>query len=75
LSIFKRTPYRADVNEKKKIRDQAYTYLKKAVDDIYAYGQYVFRHNENRLKGYGSHYIRGKRALKKGLFELKFIIF
>lgn len=63
------TGNRADVNETKKIRDQAYTHLKEAVDELYAFGQYVFRHNENRLKGYRSHYIRRKRAMREAKKE------
>lgn len=33
-------------------RDEAYFLLKKAVDEIRAYGQLVFRYNEERLRGY-----------------------
>ena len=40
------------------VRDQAYTYLKEAVDEIRSCGKYVFWKNKNRLKGYRSEYIR-----------------
>ena len=38
------------------IRDQAYTHLKEAVDEIRASGQYVFWRNEDRFEGYVSQY-------------------
>ena len=38
------------------IRDQAYTHLKEAVDEIRASGQYVFWRNEERFQGYISQY-------------------
>jgi len=47
---------RADYNDVKRIRDQAYTHLKEAVDELYGFGQYVFYHNEDRLRGYRSKY-------------------
>jgi hypothetical protein len=49
-------------NEAKKIRDQAYTHLKEALDQVYACGQYVFWRNEARLAGYRSQYLRRRRA-------------
>lgn len=45
-------------SEAKKIRDQAYTHLKEAVDEIRFTGQYVFRQNRDRFIGYRSEYIR-----------------
>ena len=42
----------------KRIRDQAYTYLKEAVDEIREYGRFVFRNKKERLAGYRSDYIR-----------------
>jgi len=45
-------------SESKKIRDQAYTHLKEAVDKIRSYGKYLFRDNKSRLRGYKSDYIR-----------------
>ncbi|MCU0289537.1 MAG: hypothetical protein MUF15_24475 [Acidobacteria bacterium] len=44
--------------EVKKIRDQAYTYLKEAVDEIRRTGQFVFRHNKERFNGYISQHLR-----------------
>lgn len=40
------------------IRDQAYTYLKQAVDEIRECGKFVFWRNPDRLKGYVSEYFR-----------------
>jgi hypothetical protein len=54
--------------ELKKIRDQAYTHLKEAVDQIRSYGKYLFRDNKRRLRGYKSDYIREtklKQRLKR----------
>lgn len=55
------TTGRFEYNESKKIRDQAYTYLKEAVDQVYACGQYVFWQNEDRLARYRSAYLRRRR--------------
>ncbi len=55
------TGERIDYSESKKIRDKAYTHLKEAVDEVYAFGQYVFRDNDERLKGYRSNYLRRLR--------------
>ena len=46
------------------IRDQAYTHLKEAVDEVRACGQYVFVNNEGRLMGYISQYYRRANAAK-----------
>jgi hypothetical protein len=56
-----------DYLETKKIRDQAFTHLKEAVDYIREYAKYVFWRNPIRLKGYRSNHIRNskrKRASK-----------
>jgi hypothetical protein len=56
-----------DYLETKKIRDQAFTHLKDAVDYIREYAKYVFWGNNGRLKGYRSNHIRNskrKRAKK-----------
>ena len=50
--------YSEDYLEAKKIRNQAFTHLKEAVDLIYEYGRYVFWRNPARLKGYRSDYRR-----------------
>jgi hypothetical protein len=49
---------RQDFSEFKKIRDQAYTHVKEAVDKIRKCGQYVFWRNPGRVKGYRSNYLR-----------------
>ena len=46
------------------IRDQAFTYLKQAVDEIRECGKYVFWRNPERLKGYVSDYWRTTNATK-----------
>jgi hypothetical protein len=52
---------RKDYLEAKKIRDQAFTHLKEAVDYIGEFGKFVFRRNVDRLKGYRSNYSRMKK--------------
>lgn len=48
-----------DVKKKAKlIRDQAYTHLKEAVDEIRSCGKYQFKDDPVRLVGYRSEYIR-----------------
>ncbi len=49
---------KADPNQSKIIRDKAYIYLKVLVDEIREAGKYVFRKDQNRLKGYSSEYWR-----------------
>ena len=59
---------RLESSEPKKIRDQAYTHLKEAVDKILSKGKYLFGDNKSRLKGYKSDYIREikqKQSLKR----------
>ena len=46
----------------KRIRDQAYTHLKEAVDALRRCGQFVFWKNEDRRKGYTSQYNRTQAA-------------
>jgi hypothetical protein len=62
---------RAEYKEAKRIRDQAFTHLKEAVDEIYEYGQFAFRGNDERKKGYRSHYMymRRKRTKRKSTAE------
>lgn len=60
---------RAEYSEAKKVRDKAYTYLKEIVDEIYAYGRYVFSENEARLIGYRSNYLRRSRSKPKPAVE------
>ncbi|RPJ57710.1 MAG: hypothetical protein EHM12_08895 [Dehalococcoidia bacterium] len=47
-------------SEIKKVRDQAYTHLKEAVDEVRDFGQYVFWEDEERFNGYMSSYSRRK---------------
>ncbi len=54
---------RNQASESKLIRDQAFTHLKEAVDEIRAFGQYAFWENEKRLAGYVSQY-RQKMSAK-----------
>jgi hypothetical protein len=53
--------YSEDYLEVKKIRNQAYTHLKEAVDLIYDCGKFVFCENPARLNGYCSNHLRMKR--------------
>jgi hypothetical protein len=46
--------------EAKKIRNQAYTHLKEAVDYIREYAKYVFWRNKGRLKRYRSNHLRNR---------------
>ncbi len=57
--------YIRTVKEVKKIRDQAYTHLKEAVDEIRSAGQYVFRKDKDRSRGYRSEYLRGKNLKRR----------
>lgn len=59
------TTDRADSSDTKLIRDQAYVYLKQAVDEIRECGQYALRKNPDRLKGYHSAYLRKQRTARK----------
>ena len=45
-------------SKEKVIRDQAFTHMKEAVDEIMDCGKYVFRKDKVRLKGYRSEYYR-----------------
>ena len=54
----------------KDIRDRAYIYMKMAVDEIRATGQYKFWRDEDRKKGYVSAYFKKKnQAAKKNKSE------
>ena len=53
---------RAHGSSARVIRDQAYTHLKEAVDEIRACGEYVFWDNPARLDGYHSQYRRTRRS-------------
>ena len=51
--------------ETKKIRDQAYTHLKEAVDEIRETGRYVFRQDKKRVRAYASVYRRHIKSKQK----------
>jgi len=55
------TTDRSENNMERITRDKAYTYLKLAVDEIRACGQYVFWNNEERYKGYTSPYFKNRQ--------------
>ncbi|MCP5048172.1 MAG: hypothetical protein GY940_13455 [bacterium] len=56
---------RLETDQTKKIRDQAYTYLKTAVDRVREYGKYVFDRGTPRYNGYVSLHLRKYRQRKK----------
>ncbi len=58
------TTLEANYSAARKIRDQAFTLLKLAVDEICDFGQYLFWKDEERKKGYSCPYLR--RVRKKG---------
>jgi hypothetical protein len=47
---------KADSSSVKKIRDQAYNYLKIRVDKVRRYGKFVFSEQKDRQVGYLQHY-------------------
>jgi len=53
-----------DDADAKDFRDQSFSYMKAAVDEIRTTGQYVFWRDEDRKKGYVSRY-RRKRSKKR----------
>lgn len=55
------TTERAYCSHALKIRNQAYTHLKEAVDEIRSFGQFVFWNDPARLRGYKSEYARRTR--------------
>ncbi len=59
------TTDREENNSARVIRDQAFTHLKEVVDAVRNCGQYVFWRNAERLKGYGSRYLRRVRTATK----------
>ena len=56
-------------NEAKLNRDRAYTYLKASVDEIRAFGQYLFWRNPVRARGYASEYLRSRRRGKSSVSD------
>ncbi|QGY46585.1 hypothetical protein GM418_23865 [Maribellus comscasis] len=55
---------KAEQNEAKVLRDQAYTHLKELVDEIREAGKYLFWRNATRLKGYSSKFWKRKNSRK-----------
>jgi len=51
--------------EKKEVRDKAYTYLKRIIDEIRDYGKYIFWQDEEKMKVYSSNYRRKSRSKPK----------
>lgn len=45
----------------KEMRDRAYTYLKRIVDEVRMTGKYVFRHDSEKVLGFASEYYRRTR--------------
>lgn len=63
---------RTETNKPEKMfRDQSYTYLKQAVDEIRDFGKYVFWENEAKLKLYSSEYFRKLRSQKNTEEEIE----
>ncbi|MBR8534267.1 hypothetical protein KDU71_01760 [Carboxylicivirga sediminis] len=60
--------YRDD--ERKLIRDKAYTLLKEVVDEVRDYGRFAFRNDPEHVKGYSSKYARDQaKAYRRSLKE------
>jgi hypothetical protein len=57
---------RGEGSDGKNIRDRAYTHLKEAVDEIYECGQFAFRKDEERRRGYRSNYMYKRRKRYEG---------
>ena len=55
------TSDRDDTSEILDTRNRAYTHCKQAVDYICDYGRFIFRHDEKKVKGYSSAYLRRAR--------------
>jgi len=62
--LFASTTIEADYSAAKKIRDQAFTLLKTAVDEVCNFGQYVFWKDDARKRAYSSSYLRRIRQRK-----------
>jgi hypothetical protein len=52
-------------NKLRILRDKAYTHMKEAVDEIRRCGQYVYWKDEQRYKGYISHYLKRRNQAGK----------
>jgi predicted PolB exonuclease-like 3'-5' exonuclease len=65
LDEMNRNKERYEHSEAKKIRDQAYTHLKEAVDEILEAGKYAFRQDKKHLGKYASEYRRQIKRKQK----------
>jgi hypothetical protein len=65
LDEMNRNKERYEHSEAKKIRDQAYTHLKEAVDEILEAGKYAFRQDKKHLGKYASEYRRQIKSKQK----------
>jgi hypothetical protein len=65
LDEMDRNKERYEHSEAKKIRDQAYTHLKEAVDEVLETGKYVFRQDKKRVRAYASEYRRQIKRKQK----------
>jgi len=65
LDEMNRDKEREKHSKAKKIRDQAYTHLKEAVDEVLETGRFVFRQDKNRLGRYASEYRRQIKSKQK----------
>jgi hypothetical protein len=59
--LLAQTTIEGDTSAAKKIRDQAFTYLKMGVDELCDFGQYLFWKDDARKRGYSSPYLRRVR--------------
>lgn len=57
---------RNEASPERVLRDQAYTYLKEAVDEIRYCGRFVFRKDKVKLEKYRSEYIRKRHNSTRG---------
>jgi hypothetical protein len=62
---------RNEGSDSKNIRDRAYTHLKEAVDEIYEHGQFAFRQDDERRRGYRSNYMHERRKRYEGKAPIK----
>jgi hypothetical protein len=69
--LAKTTTEREEESDGKKIRDRAYTHLKEAVDEIYEHGQFAFRQDDERRRGYRSNYMHERRKRYEGKAPIK----
>ncbi|MCP5108348.1 MAG: hypothetical protein GY950_33485 [bacterium] len=59
------------VQEVKKIRDQAYTHLKEAMDEVCKCGQFLYRYDRERMRAYRSEHLRKKNLKRRSESKTK----